>query len=165
MEFTQYIRLIRRWLWLIVVMAFIGGSLTFIVNSGQPALYEAQTILAIGRFIEARNPEQADIRVGFDLAQTYAQLVRTHDVLQSTNDRLDLGLEVEEIEDLIETRILEGTSLLVISVTYTDAVLTADIANTLAFTRDTNLRMLIQDLGRVFYTDRPSMLTPEPMPH
>jgi len=41
----------------------------------------------------------------------------------------------------------------------------ADIANTLAFTRDTNLRMLIQDLGRVFYTDRPSMLTPEPMPH
>ena len=41
----------------------------------------------------------------------------------------------------------------------------ADIANTLAFTRDTNLRMMMQDLGRVFYTDRPSMLTPEPMPH
>jgi len=41
----------------------------------------------------------------------------------------------------------------------------ADIANTLAFTRDTNLRMMLQDLGRVFYVDRPSMLTPEPMPH
>lgn len=132
MEFAQYIRLIRRWLWLIIVAAFIGGGLSFIINSGRPALYQAQTKIAIGRFIEARNPQQSDIRVGFDLAETYAQLVRTYDVLQGTIDQLDLTLTTDDLQDMIETRILEGTSLLVISVTYTDAILAADIANALA---------------------------------
>ena len=132
MEFAQYIRLIRRWLWLIVVAAFIGGGLSFIINSGRPALYEARAMLAIGRFIEARNPEQSDIYIGFELAQTYAQLLRTNDVLQGTIDRLDLTMEPENLKGIVDTRILEGTSLLLISVTYTDAILTADIANTLA---------------------------------
>ena len=132
MEFTQYIRLVRRWLWLIVVAAIIGGGLSFIINSGRPALYKAQSMLAIGRFIEARNPEQSDIYVGFELAQTYAQLLRTNDVLQGTIDQLDLDMEPDSLEGLIETRILEGTSLLVINVTYTDAILAADITNTVA---------------------------------
>lgn len=132
MELAQYIRLMRRWLWLIVVAAFIGSGLSFIVNSGRPAYYQAQTIIAIGRFIEARNPDQADIYVGIQLAQTYAQILRTHNVLQGTVDDLDLSLNATALAGLINTRILERTSLLVISVTYTDAILTADIANSLA---------------------------------
>ena len=40
-----------------------------------------------------------------------------------------------------------------------------DIDNALALTFDENGRMILQDLGRAFYTDRPSRLTPEPIPH
>jgi hypothetical protein len=40
-----------------------------------------------------------------------------------------------------------------------------DIDNVLALTFDENGRMILQDLGRAFYTDRPSRLTPEPIPH
>lgn len=132
MEFAQYIRLFRKWLWLIVVAAFVGGGLSFVINSGQPPVYRANTIISIGRFIESRNPNQSDIRVGIELAQTYAQIVRTTSILESTIDVLKLPLEVPELNRLIETQILEGTSLLVINVTYTDAILTADIANNLA---------------------------------
>ncbi len=39
-----------------------------------------------------------------------------------------------------------------------------DIANEYAFMRNTNHRMILADIRRVFYTDRPSRLTPEPMP-
>lgn len=39
-----------------------------------------------------------------------------------------------------------------------------DVANRLALTFNENHRMLKQDLGRAFYTDRPSRLTPEPVP-
>ncbi len=39
-----------------------------------------------------------------------------------------------------------------------------DVSNSLAIMHDTNWRMLNQDLGRVFYTDRPSRLTREPIP-
>ncbi len=40
----------------------------------------------------------------------------------------------------------------------------ADVKNALTITFDENLRMAKQDLGRVFYTDRPSRLTREPIP-
>lgn len=132
MEFAQYVRLFRKWLWLIVVAAFIGGGISFIINTGQPSVYRARTIIAIGRFIEARNPEQADIRIGIELAQTYAQIARTTDVLEATIDALNLPLSTEELNRLIETEILTGTSLLVVNVNYTDAILAADIANGLA---------------------------------
>ncbi|MFG0325782.1 MAG: hypothetical protein ACF8SC_00740 [Phycisphaerales bacterium JB037] len=40
----------------------------------------------------------------------------------------------------------------------------ADVQNTLAIMRNENWRMFYQDLGRALYTNRPSMLTPEPLP-
>src|SRR5690606_2726534 len=132
MEFAQYVHLFRKWLWLIVVAAFIGGGISFIINTGQPSVYRARTIIAIGRFIEARNPEQSDIRIGIELAQTYAQIARTTDVLEATIEALNLPLSTEELNRLIETEILTGTSLLVVNVNYTDAILAADIANGLA---------------------------------
>lgn len=39
-----------------------------------------------------------------------------------------------------------------------------DVKNDLALMSDENLRMFNQDLGRAFYTDRPSRLTREPVP-
>lgn len=132
MEFAQYIRLFRKWLWLIIVAAFVGGGLSFVINSGQPSVYRANTIISIGRFIESRNPNQSDIRVGIELAQTYAQLVRTTTVLESTIEALGLPLDVQSLSRHIQTEILTGTSLLVVNVTYPDAILAADIANNLA---------------------------------
>ncbi len=40
-----------------------------------------------------------------------------------------------------------------------------DQQNAIAITFDENGRMFSQDLGRAFMTDRPSRLTPEPVPH
>lgn len=39
-----------------------------------------------------------------------------------------------------------------------------DVQNALTVTFDENARMITQDLGRFFYTNRPSRLTREPMP-
>ena len=40
----------------------------------------------------------------------------------------------------------------------------SDVYNNLAIMVDENERMFWEDLGRAFYWDRPSRLTPEPMP-
>jgi hypothetical protein len=40
----------------------------------------------------------------------------------------------------------------------------ADMDNSWTIMMDENGRMFMQDLGRVFYTNRPSRLTPEPIP-
>ncbi|HZW08955.1 MAG TPA: hypothetical protein VFF69_03550 [Phycisphaerales bacterium] len=39
-----------------------------------------------------------------------------------------------------------------------------DIYNSMTIMADENGRMFMQDLGRAFYTDRPSRLTREPVP-
>lgn len=132
MELVQYIRLFRKWFWLLLLAGIIGGGVSFVVTSRQPAQYTATTTLSIGRYIEALNPDSSDIRTGIDLAQTYAQLIRTRDVLQGTIDVLGLQQSTDRLSSLFETRILTGTSLLVVTVTYTDPVTAADIANTLA---------------------------------
>jgi hypothetical protein len=41
----------------------------------------------------------------------------------------------------------------------------ADMSNAWTIMDDENWRMFTQDLGRAFYTDRPSRLTREPIPH
>lgn len=41
----------------------------------------------------------------------------------------------------------------------------AEISKTYTVAEDTNFRAFIEDLERAFYTDRPSRLTPRPMPY
>src|SRR5690606_26220442 len=129
LELNQYLRLLRKWLWLILLASFVAGGLAFVFNVRRPPVYQAQTTVAIGRFIEAPNPNSTDIRTGIDLAQTYAQLATTIDVLEGTVDALGLNVSPESLRSRITTRILTGTSLLVIQATSDDPVLAADIAN------------------------------------
>ena len=132
LELVHYIRIFRKWAWLIVLAAFLGGSISYLARSGQPSTYQAQAMVSIGSFIEAPNPSSSEIRTGVELAQTYAVLAETYDVLQAVIDAQGLPLEVEELRRIVDVRIVPNTSLLVLSVTYTDPILTADIANELA---------------------------------
>lgn len=115
-----------------ILFGFVAAGLTFIVSIRRPPVYQAQATVSIGRYIEAPNPNSGDIRTGIDLAQTYAQIVTTFDVLQATIDTLNLAISPEALRTRITTRIITGTSLLVITVSYDDPVLAADLANTLA---------------------------------
>lgn len=132
MELVQYIRLVRRWLWLLILAGFIGGSISFISRVSQAQLYQAQTLIQIGGFIQAQNPNQSEIYTGIALTETYAQLVRTQNVLEATVTALDAPLEPDDLDDILETRILPDTALLRLSITYTDPILSADLANELA---------------------------------
>lgn len=132
MEFSQYLRLIRKWLWLILAVALVLGVASYFINRSQPPVYAASTTISIGRYIDAPNPDSNQIRTGIDLAQTYAQLVRTYDVLQATVDSLNLPISAERLGSLIDVNIIGGTSLLVITVRYTDPNLVVQMANGLA---------------------------------
>jgi uncharacterized protein involved in exopolysaccharide biosynthesis len=52
MELTQYIRLFSKWLWLILIAAFVASGITYIIKTSRPSVYEASTTISIGRFIE-----------------------------------------------------------------------------------------------------------------
>jgi len=86
----------------------------------------------IGTYISSPNPQTGEIRLGQDLAQTYAQLLRTYEVMEATVETLNLSMSPEGLRGLVSTRLVPDTSLLVVQVQYTDPLLTAEIANELA---------------------------------
>ncbi len=132
MEFQAYLRILRRWLWLVIAAAIIAAGIAFMLNANRVTLYRAQVTLMIGTFIESPNPNYTDIRTGIDLATTYVELVETRPILQGAVDALGLDIPADFIGGFVSAQAVDNTSLIVITVTYTDPVLVADIANAVA---------------------------------
>ena len=74
MELTAYIRLVRRWFWLIALAAILAGSISFIVSRTQAPQYQSTTTIQVGSYLNLANPNTAMIQTGEQLAQTYAAL-------------------------------------------------------------------------------------------
>src|SRR5690349_9452203 len=132
MEFARYFRILRKWLWLILTAAFVGGGVSFILTTRQVPVYTAHAIVSIGQAFENPNPNPNEIYVGLSLVQTYQQLATTRDILQGVVDDLKLTFTADQLRPFINTDIIPSTSLLQINVRYIDPILAADIANSLA---------------------------------
>ncbi|MCC6616516.1 MAG: polysaccharide biosynthesis tyrosine autokinase [Anaerolineae bacterium] len=132
MDVAQIIRLVRKWGWLMLIGAIILGGITFIIRSGQPAVYQAETKIAIGGFIQSPNPNTSEIYTGLQLAETYAELVTTSEVLEGALRTLDLDTSLDLLRERIGVRTIQNTSLLVITVKDTNPTQAADLANAVA---------------------------------
>ncbi len=130
MELAHFIRLIRKWLWLIFLAAFLGGGVAFLARSGQPSTYRAEATILIGNYIEEPNPSAGAITLGEKLAQTYAVLAKTYDVLEAAAQ--EFPVTPGALSNMLDVRVMPGTSLLVLGVTYTDPTLAAEMANAVA---------------------------------
>lgn len=132
MELQEYIRIFRKWLWLILVAAFIGGGISFVAAAQRPPEYSTRTIISIGRSIDQQNVTSGDLRLGMDLAPSYIKLLDTRDLLQAVSDRLNLGMSPPALASTFRTTVPPGTSMVELQVTYPDPILASSIANTLA---------------------------------
>jgi Mrp family chromosome partitioning ATPase/capsular polysaccharide biosynthesis protein len=146
MELTAYIRLVRRWLWLIALAAVVAGSIAFATARTQPARYRATTTIQIGTYIDLADPNPMMIQSAAALAQTYIALLRTSSIMNNVIQNLQLPFSAAGLAGMFDGRLLEGTSLLTLTVNYTDPVMAADIAN---------------ELGRQLILNSPNDLTDE----
>ncbi|MCC7207674.1 MAG: P-loop NTPase [Anaerolineae bacterium] len=132
MELTAYIRLVRRWLWLIALAAVVAGSIAFATARTQPARYRATTTIQIGTYIDLTDPNPMMIQSAAALAQTYVALLKTSSIMNNVIQNLQLPFSPQGLAGLFDGKLMEGTSLLTLTVNYTDPVMAADIANELA---------------------------------
>src|SRR5678816_2677362 len=126
MELNAYLQLLRRWLWLIVLMAVIFGSTGFIIARTQPPRYQAATTIQVGGYSAAANPNTGQIQSAEQLAQTYVALVKTRPILELVRKTLNLDIPLETLASIVQTRLVTGTSLMVITVTYTSPITASD---------------------------------------
>ncbi len=56
MELAAYLRLIRRWLWLIILAVVVAGSIGFVVARTQSARYQAAITIQVGTYTSVIDP-------------------------------------------------------------------------------------------------------------
>jgi succinoglycan biosynthesis transport protein ExoP len=143
MELVSYIRLFRRWAWLIVIAMILAGGANYIRLVQRPTQYQARATILIGSYFVNPNPDQREISTGIDLAQTYAVLATNHSILKVAAEEGNLTLSAGQLASMITTRIMPETSLVEITVAHTDpdlAVVVADaVTRQLILNSPTNL--------------------------
>lgn len=132
MELSGYLRLIRRWLWLLIAAAIVASSAAFVVVRTQPAIYQATTLLQLGNYLGLTDPSPSMIQASAALSQSYITLLKTRPILQAVIDKLKLPFDTETLATLFVGQLTSGTSFLTLTVSYSDPVLAAEVANELA---------------------------------
>ena len=94
MELREYVGLLRKWLWLVILCTVAAGVSAYFVSKNMTPIYEASSTLRVN---QASNPATtaayADILTSERLARTYANLLTSRPVLEETARRL--GIEVK----------------------------------------------------------------------
>lgn len=132
MGIIELIRLFRKWVWLFLLGGILAGGSAYLWSNHQGVKYEASATIAVGHFMQAPNPDASDIRAGAELAKTYAELAKTYEVIGAAVEAGRFSISAEDLKELVSARVVTDTSLLVISVTYSDPLLAADMANEVA---------------------------------
>jgi capsular exopolysaccharide synthesis family protein len=129
MELLEYWKIVRKWLWLIVLGTLLAGGTAYLVSRNMTPIYRASTTLLIN---EARNPAITDytsLITSERLAKTYAELLTKRPVRQEVARRL--GLEDGLLLASISVQPIRDTQLIELSVESDDPQLAMDIANSL----------------------------------
>ena len=134
MDLQAYLRLFRRWLWLIVLATVVGvvASLCVLLYLGHLPSYKATATVAIGAEIFSSDQDLAYLTEVSGQAPTYVELAKLEPVTQAVIDTLSLPETTDELSDLLEPTLIEETQLIEIEATYRDAQMVAVIANEVA---------------------------------
>ena len=127
----QYIGIVLRWAWLLVLATIVASGVAFVAIKRQPTLYVASARLIVGPGIEGINPDVNALRAAAQLMRTYAEFATSQPVLSKVIDDLHLPLTTVALASQIKVSADETTLLLTINVQGGDPVQTVAIANRL----------------------------------
>lgn len=136
MELREYVKLLRKWLWLIAIMTVSAAIIAYVISRGQTPIYQATATVLIN---QARSPvrgtEYADVLTSERVARTYAELLKGWPVLEEAVHKMGFTQEFRELQRAYQINVsvtpLRDTQLINLQVQANDPVLAAELANTL----------------------------------
>ena len=132
MELRQYMSVLWKWLWLILLGTAVATGLSYYTSRRMPPIYQASTTVMVGQSLRNTNPNTQDLWTSGQLAQTYAEMVRRQPILQGVVDALGLGIPYEWLREQIYVNLIANTQLMEIKVMDTDPLRAKVIADELA---------------------------------
>jgi succinoglycan biosynthesis transport protein ExoP len=129
MELEQYLQIVRKWLWLIVLGTLLAAGVSYGVNSFLPPVYRASTSLLI-RTTRPGGDDYGTVIVNQYLAATYSELMTKRPIIEAAG--LNLGLSPSAIRELmaeVEVWVVPDTSVIRLTVEDSDPRLAMELAS------------------------------------
>lgn len=126
MELRQYLFLLRRWLWLLILGLVIGSVGAYVFSLYQPLVYQTTTKIMVLRAPDERISDYSAMN-DYQLARTYSQLINTEPVLQAVREKLGFDIESRQLS----VKQIPDSLLMELTVRDNAAGRAAMIANTL----------------------------------
>lgn len=132
MELIAYWKVIRRYLWRIVLLMLVGGLGTAAYTYNRAPRYEATTMLFLNSAVAksvvgSLNPEAIQ-----SLANTYAEFMHTSSFKHRVIAELGMPVSEEEVDAALTTKYVPDTQFFRIIVVHSNPRLTQALANTAA---------------------------------
>ena len=137
MELIDYLRMLaRRWKW-VVGCALVGWILGAIWATVTPRVYEASVLLFVGSsgVTGTQGEDRDDLsasRFTLERMDSYAALVDSPDVTRTVSEQLELGLEPDDVANVLSATVLDNTVVLNVTARGDQPARTANIANAAA---------------------------------
>ncbi len=132
-DFWRYLGLLRRWLWLLILVAVLGGVTGYIVSRLQTPIYQSSTTLLINEAPGSKSAiDYNSLLTSQRLASTYVQLLTERSVLEKVIPLLPYTTTVEQLKVKISASVVRDTNLIQVNVTDPNPATAALIANSLA---------------------------------
>lgn len=132
MGLRRHAEIVLKWWWLLILATALAGGSSWYVSNAQPRVYRASAMLLVNQAQDARGLDYSSVLMSEKLTRTYAELIKKGPVLSATIQKLGLPLGVEELDRLVDVRVVRDTQLLELSAEHERPELARDIANTLA---------------------------------
>lgn len=128
MDLKQFVMVLLRCSWLIVLGGMLGGAAGFFVSKQMDPIYEASTTLLIDQTAAASG--SGSLFTATNLTRTVQELLRTPSVFEAVIEKLQLGIGSEALGKRISlTASPRDSQLIALTVKDTDSQRAADIAN------------------------------------
>ncbi|MDH7479936.1 MAG: Wzz/FepE/Etk N-terminal domain-containing protein, partial [Syntrophomonadaceae bacterium] len=144
-DLRQYLKVLTKWRWMIAILTagavLTAGIMSFFVL---PPVYETKTVLMATQAVEKQTTsyqrqELEDVvgqlsRIPLMTINTYVGQLKSPALLETVIQKMNLDPQIytlKAISNMIEVKAIKDTNLIEITVSDTDPVLAANLANTL----------------------------------
>ncbi len=119
-DLQRYLRVIWRWLWLIILAAGLAAGASYRVSDAMPRIYRTSVTLMVGENIANPNVSFDDINISQRVASGYQSMARRQPVLEASVKSLNLPTDWHELQSRVLVSRGETQNLLEIRVVDSD---------------------------------------------
>ncbi len=158
MPLTEYLRILRRWGWVLILTAALTAAAAYAVSKAQPKVYKATIFVSV-------NPQRPDLgttQSAKSLLRNYVLRVYSETFAQSVIDRLQLDREAADLMGDVTIASDESRFAMQIDVEDRNPATANDIARewaqaVVAWRETENAKVRIEDKVEANIVDRPSI--------